>query len=168
MYSLLRTAAFAVAMISFSVSSSGAASPEEGGFAITLNESGEVILTDEHIASYDWDKHRIALTTKGIERWQSFVKFNDSFDPPIRQLSDLTTKEFTVMLDGAEMYRGHFTSFVSSLGLSGVTLYDTLGVPGNEVWMKFSRLDGKPAEDPRSRPEIEEYFRKQGKLNVNE
>lgn len=134
------------------------------GFAISLLESGEPILTDEHIAAYIWEEHRILLTPKGIERWESFVEFDKSHDPPIRKMGRLTTKEFVVTLNGVEMYHGHFSSMVSSLLMPGVLLYDTLGAPGGEVRMDLVRLDGAPENDPRARPEIEAYFRKQGKL----
>ncbi len=127
-------------------------------------DSGEVVLTDEHIEAYVWDEHRIVLTPKGIERWQSFINFDNSQDPPIPKLGKLLMKEFVVTLNGVEMYRGHFWSMASSLMKPGVLLYDTLGWPRGEVRMSFTRLNGTPEEDPRARPEIEAYFRRQGKL----
>jgi len=163
-YSLSKIALIVLALLVFSLSSCDTEQREEVGFAISLLESGEFILTDEHIAAYIWDEHRILLTPKGIERWESFIKFDSSQHPPIRKLGRLTTKEFVVTLNGVQMYRGHFSSMVSSLMHRGVVLYDTLGLPRGEVRMSFTRLDGKPEDDPRGRPEIEEYFRKQGKL----
>jgi hypothetical protein len=137
---------------------------ERAGFSISLTESGERILTDEHIAAYVWVDHRILLSPRGVERWESFVEFDKSQDPPIRKLGRLTTKEFVVILNGIQMYRGHFSSMVSSLAGSGVLLYDTLGAPQGEVWMTFARLDGAPEDDPRGHPDIEAYFRGRGKL----
>jgi hypothetical protein len=163
-YLLSKIALIVPAVLVSTLSSCENGQREEVGFAIALLESGELILTDEHIAAYIWDEHRILLTPKGGERWESFVKFDNSQDPPIRKLGRLTTKEFVVTLNGVEMYRGHFSSMVSSLMHRGVVLYDTLGVPRGEVRMGFTRLDGTPENDPRGRPEIEAYFRKQGKL----
>jgi hypothetical protein len=163
-YSLSKIAFIVLALLVLSLSSCDSEQREEVGFAISLLESGELILTDEHVAAYVWDEHRILLTPKGIERWESFVEFDHSQDPPIRKLGRLTTKEFVVTLNGVQMYRGHFSSMVSSLMNSGVLLYDTLGVPRGEVRMSFTRLDGTLENDPRGRPEIEAYFRKQGKL----
>ena len=114
-----------------------------------------------------WDKHHLALTESGVEHWQSFVKFNKSYEPPIRQLSDLTAKEFVMTIDGVEMYRGHFWSRVSSAMTPGVKLYDTSGVPNDKLWIGFTRVDGETTQDPRSRPEIEAYFQKQRKLNTD-
>ena len=53
---------------------------------------------------------------------------DDSFDPPIRRLGEVYQKEFIVVVDGEEQYRGYFWSFVSSLMRDGVMLYDVLGV----------------------------------------
>lgn len=153
-----------VPLVLISLSSCDNETREGAGFAISLTESGERILTDEHIATYVWDEHRILLSPRGVDRWQSFVDFDKSQDPPIRKMGRLTTKEFVVTLNGVEMYRGHFSSMVSSLANSGVLLYDTLGVPPVEVWMTFTRLDGAPEDDPRSLPDIAAYFRKQGKF----
>ena len=136
----------------------------ETGFAIILIESGELILTDEHISEYIWDEHRIRLRPKGIERWESFVEFDRSQDPPVRKLGGLTNKEFVVTLNEDEMYRGHFSSMASSLMNPGVLIYDTMGLPQGEVWMRFVALDEAPKDDPRGHPEIKAHFRRQGKL----
>ena len=156
-----RTALIVAALVAFSVSACDTKQPEGVGFAITLLESGEPILTDEHIAAYIWDEHRIILTPKGVGRWESFIEFDKSQDPPIPKLGGLTMKEFVVTVNGVEMYRGHFWSMLSSLLKPGVLLYDTMGVTRGYVLMDF---DGTPDDDPRARPEIEAYFRKQGKL----
>ena len=153
-----------IPLVVLSLSSCDTETHEGAGFAISLTESGERILTDEHIAAYVWDEHRILLSTKGVDRWQSFVDFDKSHDPPIRKMGRLTTKEFVVTLNGVQMYHGHCSSMVSSVANSGVLLYDTLGVPPGEIWMTFTRLDGAPEDDPRALPDIAAYFRKQGKL----
>ena len=163
-YSLSRIVLTVLALLVLSFSSCDTEQREGVGFAISLLESRELILTDEHVAAYVWDEHRILLTPKGVERWESFVRFDKSQDPPIRKLGRLTTKEFVVTLNGVQMYGGHFSSMVSSLLNPGVLLYDTLGVPSDEVRISFTRLDGIPEVDPRALPEIEAYFRKQGKL----
>ena len=168
MYSTLRSIVIAFVVILVPPTSFGVESQKGHGFTITLAESGEIILSDEHVASYEWDNHRILLTTSGVERWQSFVKFNASFDPPIRQLGKLYRKEFSFTIDGAEMYRGHFSSIVSSLLRHGVELFETLGVTVDAVWITFTLLEGETTADPRSRPEIESYFAKQGKLVKSE
>jgi hypothetical protein len=84
------TALILAALVAFLLLACGAKQPEGVGFAITLLESGESILTDEHIAEYVWDEHRIILTPKGIGRWESFIEFDKSQDPPKPRLGGLT------------------------------------------------------------------------------
>jgi hypothetical protein len=134
------------------------------GFSISMHDTGEVVITDEHIATYVWEEHRILLTPKGVERWESFIPLDKSQEPPIRKLGRLTEKEFVVTLDGVEMYRGHFWSKVLSRFEPGLLLYDTLGVPRGELRLDLSRLGETQEDDPRARSEIHAYFRKQGKL----
>ena len=57
------------------------------GFAVSLVQSGEVILSDDHIAAYKPDSFRFVLSPRGIDRWDSFVPRDHSFDPPIPKLS---------------------------------------------------------------------------------
>jgi hypothetical protein len=153
-----------VAWVASLLSSCGANNSGEAGFKISLVGTGEVVLTDEHIAEYIWDKQIILLTPEGIERWDSYVRFDTSHNPPVRQLGFLASKEFVVMLGDAEMYRGHFSSFVSSVMYGGVTLYDTLGIPQGELWLRISHREGEARNDPRYRSEIAEHFRKLGRL----
>lgn len=163
-YLLSRIATIAVVLLTLPLSSCDTHQPVRAGFVISLLESGEPVLTDEHIATYVWEAHRIVLTPKGVARWESFAKFDRSVDPPIPKLGELTKKEFVVTLDGSEMYRGHFWSMALSLLKSGVLLYDTSGANRDQVWITFTRAEGTQEDDPRARPEIEAYFRAQGKL----
>jgi hypothetical protein len=137
---------------------------KSAGFELSLAASGEVILKDVDIAAYIWGKHRIVLTPKGVERWQSFVPFDSSYDPPIPKMGGLFGKEFVIKLNGVEMYRGHFWSMCSSQLKPGVLIYETLGVIQDALWIEFERPHNKVEDDPRGRPEIQAYFRKQGKL----
>lgn len=136
------------------------AAPE---FTILLAESGEVILSDEHVAEYDASHHAIFLTPEGIERWKSFIPFDDSFDPPIPKLGRLTGKEFVVRIGDEEMYRGYFWSMVMSSMRKGVLIYDTL-FPVDQLAVGFSPLGDEALDDPRGRPEIIGHFRDTGKL----
>ncbi len=164
MCSVLRIAVVAAALLAFSLASCGDEQASSAGFAISMTDSGERILTDEHVAIYRWDQHRILLSPKGIDRWESFVEFDRSQDPPIRKLGRLTMKQFALTIDGVEMYRGHFSSMLSSLLGSGVLLYDTIGLPAGELWLTFTPSNGELQADPRGRPEIKAYFMERGKL----
>ena len=162
--SMSRISLIAAMSLALSLSSCDADRSAEVGFSISMSDTGDIVLTDEHIATYVWEEHRILLTPKGVERWESFIPYDKSQEPPIPKLGGLTQKEFVVTLDGVEMYRGHFWSMTSSQLGPGVLLYDTLGMPRGEVRMGFSRLDETQQEDPRGRSEIQAHFRKQGKL----
>jgi len=134
------------------------------GFKISLAASGEVILDDADIAAYVWGEHRILLTPKGVERWQSFVNFDSSYTPPMPRMGGLQGKRFVLTLNGAEMYGGHFWSMLSSQIKPGVVIYETLGVINDALWIKFERPHDRVESDPRGRPEIKAYFRRQGRL----
>jgi hypothetical protein len=164
MKSILRTSLVLVLMLSLH----GPDAVARGTFSITLAESGEVILSDQHIAAYDWNRHSLVLTDEGLRRWQSFVPYNDAFDPPIPLISELFGKEFVLTIGGSEMYRGRFWTMLSSLLVSGVKIYDTNVVPENRLSISFDRRDGEPEEDPRSRTQIQRYFMRHGKLILDE
>ena len=52
----------------------------------------------------------------------------------------------------------------SSFMHSGVVIYDTMGALREGIWLEFNHLDVEQKSDPRAHPEIEAYFRKQGKF----
>jgi hypothetical protein len=155
---ILAAAVAAVAITSCSVQK------DSEGFAITLAESGEVVLSDEHIAAYDVARHAIVLNASGIERWRSFTTFDHSFDPPIPKLSGLFGKEFVLTVGGKEMYRGFFWSMASSSLKTGVLIYDTLPPVNGELTVAFQRLGDDAVADPRNNETIVAYFQRQGKL----
>ena len=135
-----------------------------GDFGIYLVDSGELVLSDKDILTYRQDTHTFALTKQGIERWNSF------FPNSGRSLSDdkLNSKSFVVKLDGQEMYRGTFSSFLSSYLYPGVSIltmpltYDSF----NEISIEYHDLsdDSSVTTDPRNNPEIISYFEKCGLL----
>lgn len=137
-------------------------------FAIFLTETGDTVLTDADIASYDWDRHRLELTEAGMRHWESFYRIDDGFDPPIPKLGPLTKRQFALAIDGQEMYRGRFWSAVLSSLPQGVSLYDVLGVHlgthRGELRLAYDMPDSGSATDPRARAEVRAYFRARGKL----
>lgn len=146
-----------------------AADSPPGGFNISLVESGEVIVSDREVASFDWDHQILYLTPEGVERWNARAPRNPSFDPPTPVLrGSLHGKRFVVSVDGAEMYRGTIWSMASSLLQLGiVTLAEPLGTtPLGRLTLQFSPDPGSPIQDPRFRPEIRKYFEEQGRLRL--
>jgi len=153
-----------VVSVAAAVSSCFWARHDEKGFSIFLVDSGEVVIADEHVSAYIMDTYRFVLSPKGIERWESFARFDTLQEPPVRKLGGLTGKQFVLSIDGVEIYRGHFWSLVMSRMQSGILIYDTLGPAAGEIWVGFEPLNQESKEDPRDRQEIVGYFRKQGKL----
>jgi hypothetical protein len=101
------------------------------GFGIYLIETGEPVITEEHIAAYYTDMrgsmygegvHAIELNKAGIERWNSFITYEDI--PKLKQT--LYQKDFVVRVYGREVYRGEFYSMVSSMSYNGVVILDAL------------------------------------------
>ena len=136
------------------------------GFGIYLVENGEIVLSDEHIKYYNKNTHEIELNEKGIKRWESYIPYDTSLDPPIPKLGGLYKKDFAVKLNGKEIYRGKFWSMASSMSYPGVVILDVLGILDNKIKIDFgypSPFSGK-GKDPRGSPEIINYFKKQGLL----
>jgi hypothetical protein len=170
---------FAAAAFGTAVLASGPAGcssepgPEPGeGFAIVRVDTGEIILSDRDLTGYDADRHELILNDAGIERWNSFIHFDRSFDPPIPKLGGgLYQKGFSVRIGGEEVYRGRFWSMVSSLGVSGVVMLDVLFPLNNErnrvrfdLGYPTRAFAGPGTMDPRNDVRIIGYFRRHGLL----
>jgi hypothetical protein len=131
------------------------------GFEISLVATGEVVLSDHHISAFEPHLQKLILSAEGVERWSSYIPRNSSGSPGI---GGLTGKEFVLSIDGVEMYRGHFSSWASSFLPSGVLIFDAMMPDTGELWITMAELGRQSTKDPRGRPEIADYFRRQGKL----
>ena len=79
-------------------------------FGIYLVDSGELILSENHIKAYYRDSHTIELNEAGIEKWNSYMTYED-----IPKLQDTLYKvDFVVKLNSKEIYSGKFYSMASS------------------------------------------------------
>lgn len=138
----------------------------DAGFGIYLVENGEIVLSDEHIKYYNKNTHEIELNEKGIKRWESYIPYDTSFDPPIPKLGGLYTKDFAVKLNGKEIYRGKFWSMASSMSCPEIVILDVLGILDNKIEIDVGYPGPFVAKekDPRGSPEIINYFKKQGLL----
>jgi hypothetical protein len=145
------------------------------GFELILEETGEVILSDCHVAEYAEESHCIFLTEEGAERWGAFRAHDHQFAPPIPTLQgSLAYKWFTLSIEGEAVYGGQFRSMVMSSIGKGVQVFDALGVHPGQVFIAFqpgySPAEAGPAildtttVDPRQDGRVIEHFRSQGKL----
>jgi hypothetical protein len=159
-----------ITIIAITVSAfSSRAEQHDVGFGIFLEDHDELVLSEKHITFYDRDTHEIELNAGGINKWNSYIVYDDSFDPPIPQLSGLYTKNFVVKVHGQEMYRGKFWSLASSASYTGIVIVDVLGIPDNMIRIHVGypeSLDAKK-HDPRDRSEIVNFFKEHALLKEN-
>lgn len=137
-------------------------------FGIYLTETEELLLSDQDIAAYVQASHKIQLNASGIEKWNAHVAYDSSFEPPAPVLTGgLYQKEFAVRIDDKEYYRGKFWSIVSSWSYDGVVILDA-AMPCDSNHSTLRIQNGYPSpttkNDPRSNPEIFDFFSKRGKL----
>jgi len=135
----------------------------KAGFGIYLEETGELVLADYHIAIYDWENHTLTLNKRGIDRWNSFHTYSDI--PKLHQT--LYQKDFIVKVKNEEIYRGRFYSLLSSMSYDGIVILDAvlkLDETRNTIQIDF----GYPGsgfgtgDDPRGDARIFNYLEKAG------
>lgn len=149
-------------------------STEEPGFGIYLVDSGELVLSEQHIKAYyrnvhlteaKEDTHAVELNQAGIEKWNSYMTYET-----IPKLKDtLFGRDFILKIAGKEIYRGKFYSWASSASYDGVVILDAL-LKLNEENNEILILYGYPwplsdsEKDPRNSPEVINFLDKQDLL----
>ncbi len=130
------------------------------GFGIYLEETGELVLSDEDIISYNKNTHEIRLTESGINKINSY---SESERPSTSH--GLYQKPFVVKLNGEELYEGAFWSGVSSLAYSGIVITDVLVLKDSlKIEAGYTGPGAFEGPDPRNNPALFDYFQKNGKL----
>ena len=136
----------------------------EQKFGIFLSETGELVLSEEHIEAYNAETHEIELNQRGIEKWNSYMTYES-----IPKLAEtLYNKDFVVRIDDEDVYMGKFWSTVSSAIPDCITITESL-MKLDEMHNTIQiRLDfGSQSDsdkDPRNNPKILLFFREQGLL----
>jgi hypothetical protein len=138
-------------------------------FGIYRVDTNDLLLSDQDMAAYIQATHKIELNASGIEKWNSYIPYDHSYNPPIPVLAGgLYQKDFAVRIDDQEYYRGKFWSVASSVNYAGVVILDVI-MPCDSVHDTIHIQYGYPAAtsskgDPRNNQEIFDFFAKQGKL----
>ena len=138
---------------------------EEVAFGIFLVDSGELVLSEQHIKAYHKDTHKIELNVDGIQKWNSYMTYQT-----IPKLDDsLYSRDFMLRIEGKEIYRGKFYSSVSSASCSEVVILDALvklDESNNTILIEYGYAwpVASNEEDPRNSPEVISYLEKQGLL----
>ena len=142
---------------------------DKAEFGIYLADSGELVLSEEHIKAYYPDAHTIELNEEGIEKWNSYMTY-----PTIPRLDKcLFSRDFVLRIKGEDIYEGKFYSMVSSIGDPGIVIMDALfklDSTYNTIWIKtcYPGSFSENQDDPRNDPRIINFFEKKGLLKEGE
>jgi len=124
--------------------------PSVDGFGIYLLESGELVISDLEIVSYNKTSHEIKLTDAGVEKIEGLQM-------------PLNGAGFVIKVEGEEIYCGAFWSPISSLPYHGVVI--EILVINNSVKIDAGYPSSQfQGEDPRDNPKVFDYLEKVGKL----
>jgi len=156
----------------FLLMSPAACAKSDGGFGVYLADSGETVLSLEHIKAYHSLDYSLELTPQGIERWNSFQ--TSTTVPKLAQ--SLYNREFILKINGSEVCRGKFYSLVSSASYDGVVILDSiikLDSEHNTIKLDFGYPPGysfstAPSDEERITSALESFFSAKHLLVVDE
>lgn len=140
-------------------------SDQNPGFGIYLVDSGELVLSEDHIKTYYQDTHTIELNEAGVEKWNSYMTYT-----AIPKLDAcLFSEDFVLKVEGDEIYRGKFYSMASSITCPGVVIMDALlklDAAHNTITIELGHPGPSPddGEDPRDNPRVIRFFERKGLL----
>jgi hypothetical protein len=128
--------------------------PSENGFGIYLSENNAQIVSDADVLRYNRTSHEITLANGCAERLQSMKE-------PLRG-------NFTVKLDGEEMYRGIFVPPVVSRSYPStevVIVYPSISDSHSIMKIQMGYPWDQPTgQDPRNNTKILQHFEQSGRL----
>jgi hypothetical protein len=144
--------------------SDSASAAAEPAFGIYRLDTGQLVLSDRDIAAYVGAIHEIELNKSGLAKWKSYTA-----DGRWHRPDGLFQKEFAVKIGAKEIYRGRFWSAISSQFCEGVVILDVAfpygGEPGAiRIEYGYPGALGDGTGDPRSHPEILDFFAGKGIL----
>ena len=147
---------------------------EKTGFGIYLIDTGEMVLSDEHIKAYhrnvhltvaEEDTHAIELNEAGIKRWNSYLTYEGM--PKLKET--LYQRDFAVKIYDEDIYKGKFYSMFSSISFDGVVILDAvirLNDEQNMIYIShgYPTSSFSTGQDPRNSPVILKYLDSHGLL----
>ncbi len=137
----------------------------EEKFGIFLIETGELVLSGEHIEAYHVEAHEIELNKQGIEKWNSYM----TYETIPRLYQTLNSKDFVVKVGNDEVYRGKFLSMVSSTIPDGIIIVDSLfklDDTHNTIQIELGYIEPQSEDnkDPRNNTKVLNFFKGRGLL----
>ncbi len=140
----------------------------DDSFGIYLADSGELVLSLEHIEAYHSLDSSLELNAEGIKKWNSFQTY--TAEPKLIQ--GLYQRDFIIKIDGEEICRGKFYSLASSSSYDGVVILDSiieLGEGNNSIKIEFGYAASVPASEARRiKSSLESFFSEKGMLVADE
>ena len=135
------------------------------GFGIYQGQN--LIIPEEDILSYNRTNHEIKLTESGLRSMRSRILYDEEDGQLVPKLGGLYLKQFTIRIDGAEIYSGTFWSGVSSSSNDGIVLMDVLSIENEDsvrLEAGYPSASNFKGLDPRDNTKIMEYLKEKNKL----
>jgi hypothetical protein len=139
-----------------------ACAKSDGSFGIYLADSGEQVLSLEHIKAYHSLDYSFELNPHGIEKWNSFHTY--PAEPKLAQ--SLYQRDFILKIDNQEVCRGKFYSMASSATYDGIVILESLfKLNDNQRSIKIDfgypfgyYSPSQPSDESRVSGELERFF----------
>ena len=135
--------------------------------SIVLVETNETYFTDSDFAGYLSLSCEMVLNNTGIKKWNSYIKYDSTFNPPIPKFGNHYQKEFAVRIDDRDIYHGIFTSELSSTIFNSIIIKDIIMEKdsiNNTFQIGIQSAGGETVTDSRNDPRIIRFFQMKNKL----
>ena len=133
--------------------------------SIVLVENNETYFTDSDFEGYMPSSCEMLLNAEGIRKWNSYIPYNSNFSPPIPVPGNHYQKEFVVKIDTTEIYRGVFTSLLSSTIFNSIVITDIImEKDSSDNRFQIEYYGDNHVTDSRNDERVLEFFRLKEKL----
>jgi hypothetical protein len=140
----------------------------DGGFGIYLADSGEMVLSLEHIEAYHSLDSSLELNAGGVKKWNSYQTY--TAEPKLAQ--SLFRQEFILKTGEEEICRGIFYSMLSSYLYDGVVIRESvlkLDDESKSIVIEVHYFDSSSdSEEARIKAELEAFFSERDMLVADE
>jgi hypothetical protein len=151
---------FFVVFLLFPTIISSCARQQKTEFGIYLIDTGELLLSDRHIESFNLPDSAFVLNKAGVKQWNSFLTTPTKLD------DGLFAREFIIKIEDREICWGRIWSMLSSTLYEGTVLYGFLYF-NNTVRIESFYPGSDVRLDSTILTELTAYFKQQNKLEVN-
>jgi hypothetical protein len=135
---------------------------------IYLVETGELYFSDLDFEGYAPKTYEFVLNKNGIEKWNSCIIYQkDHCGNTIPKLGKHYQKQFVLKIGEEEIYRGIFTSMLSSTIFNSIVIQDIIMKKdslNNRIQVGIQRINNEPISDLRNDSRIIKCFKLKKKL----